>query len=124
MSFDPSVIRGFDPNDTTPTSELVRVHVAGVPDESEDVLYSDITTKALDRAQIAAARVRDELAAVAQGDQAVIERALYRAQMEAFIRESAVAIATSVAKLQPRETLSDDTLHAARTLVAFLDRMR
>jgi len=120
----------LDPNDTAPTAPL-RVTsgpaipaIPDVPDESEETLLSDITTHALSQAQIAAARARDELNAIMQGDRAVIERALRRAEMEAFVRESAVAIARAVDKLAPREALDGDTLHAAHTLVAFLDRER
>lgn len=110
-----------DPNDTAPA---ISSAIPGIPNESETDDITDITTQALDRAKIDAARARDELAAIYQGNRAVMKRVLERAEAEGFVRHSAVEIVYRVAMLTPGAPLPDDLYNAAVELKTFLSTQR
>jgi len=106
-----------DPNNTTPV-------VYGIPDETEEVAMSDLTTMALEKSKLRAARLRDEIEAIMQGDQAVIKRALELAEIKSYVQEASLDIVRAVGSLGPRQPLPDDLLDAAKTLLTFLAMQR
>jgi hypothetical protein len=96
-----------DEQDTAPIDAIPSI-IPGIPNESETTAndYDEITA-AIDRAQLEAARRRDELAAIAQGNTAVLARVLRRMDAEAYIHQQLQLIVLDLAALTPGAPIPD-----------------